>query len=269
MAKTVPPVKLDNLIDILCNESYKEIGISVKSILADKDTGNLEVRIGESGAKDIINLGLMTGLLKGRVGNAFLTEDGLKLCKILKERGKGTEFFMHLHGCLQRIDVYKEYIAFLSEPMLEKKAKEFNGRNTTGKTIFWWLQTMGLIARNDKNITVQYIPVQGEREPTEEEFFNTIKEIYAEEAREAGPMWKGTFVGIRRLRYEACRRLKIDHSKFDDLLKELITFDIIKYSTKIRLAKGPAAAYSRTGDSAFEYKEEEYLYIALDEVQND
>lgn len=268
MARTVPPVKLDNFIDILCNGLYKESGLSTKRILADKNAGVIDTKLGESGARDIINLGLTTGLLKGKVGNALLADDGIRLCEILVERGKGTELWLYLHRCLQRIDVYREYINYLSEPQKEKEAKEFNGKKTTAKTIFRWLQRMGMLSRSDKDESVQYIPIDGERDITEEELLKTVEEIYEEEAREAGPMWRGTFIEIRQLRNTACLRLKIDHDRFDKLLRQLISSDQ-QHKVKVGLAKGPAAAYRRTGDSAFEFNEEEFLYIALDEVQND
>ena len=95
-----------------------------------------------------------------------------------------------------------------------------------------------------------------------------MEEVYAEKAKEAGPMWKGTFIEIRQLRDNVCRRLEIGYHRFDKLLRTLLSSDQ-QYKVKVRLAKGPAAAYGHIGDSVFEYNEEEFLYIALDEVQND
>lgn len=264
----MPPVQLDNFVDILCNESYKEIGLSTKRILADKNTGRIEIGLGESGVRDIINLGLKARLLTRKTGRAFLNEDGIKLCNILKEKEKEKELWSYLHRCLQRIDVYREYVNYLREPQKEKAAKEFMGKKTTAKCMFRWLQRMGMLNEYKVDESVQYIPLEDREKVTEEEFLNALKETYEEKAKAAGPMWKGTFIAIQQLREGVCRRIETRYDEFDDLLRQLLSADKLG-SIKVRLAKGPATAYERAGKLVFEFEGERFLYIALNEVQNE
>lgn len=267
MADTVPPVQLDNFIDILCKELQKEHSLSMKGILADINTGAIEKKLKEPGVRDIITLGLKAGLLTKKMGIPLFTDDGIRLCNIYKEKGKGQELWSYLHRCLQRINVYREYINYLNEPQKEKEAKEFKEKKTTAKSMFRWLRRMGMLNEYPIDGSVQYVPIDVREQVKKEEFLNALKETYEVNAKEAGPMWKGTFITIQQLREGACQRIKIDYDKFDEFLRQALVGSS-KSDIKMRLAKGPGTAYSLRSISPFEFKGEKFLYIALNEVQN-
>ena len=267
MADTVPLVTIDNLIKILCNESYRERGVSVKGILMDKNTGKLNITLKEPGIKDVVILGEKAGLLTRKTGIYLFTNDGINLCNIYQGKGKSKELWSFLHQCLQRIDVYKKFVDHLREPQKKKAAQEFLGKKPSAKYMLRWLKTMNMLSDYEVDKSVQYIPREPREEITEEEFLNALKDTYEEEAMATGPMWRGTFVAIRQLREVACQRLKIELNRFDELLRQLLSSNKLD-SIKVRLAKGPAVAYERAGESVFVFEGEKFLYIALNEVQN-
>lgn len=263
MTNTVPPVQIDNFIELLCRVHI----LSIKGVIKAIDTGVVEEKLGKAGVKDVFSLATQAGLLDRRVGIYHITDSGTRLCNIYKESQKSQELWMELHHCLQRINPYREFIDYLSEPKNVKDAKAFKGKTTTAKTMIRWLKRMNMLNEYESDNTIQYIPPRQLDIQIEEEFINSVKMGYEKVAQKAGLGWRGTFISIQELKEEICRKLIIDHKKFEPLFTELLNSE--HEGLRIRLAKGPGTAYGLRRTSAFEWDGQKYLYIAVDEVGND
>ena len=92
LATKFTPAKTIEEAEVFAKSNFVEKGgvIDYSGYKGNLDYANrVNKKLKESGVKDIISLGLKTGFITKKMGVPLFTDDGITLCNINKEKGKG------------------------------------------------------------------------------------------------------------------------------------------------------------------------------------
>lgn len=256
VAKTVPLVNLEYLLELLCKKkkfTKGEANNLLKSLLSR-----------EKLSKDLLDGYLRVArdaqLVEQISRIYYRTLYGNEICDFKNKKNK-KEVKKLLHLRLQNIPAYSDFIDFIKENKQGRSKDELNKKPNpvSANAMIAWGEWLGVI----KSVGETYWYLQYPKIPSLEEFWSVLVEEYDKLTNE--------FFGVKRyypkipeLRQKVAQRLTMDPLEFDKKLKEVIKNK--KYFGKIELVGAPASFIEnleKKGYHPFDLNGKIYIYIAI------
>ncbi len=183
-----------------------------------------------------------------------------KLCALLQDLDKKEEYQMILSDLLlsneSKGKLFKDFLQFVSERRLKTEIN-YRFKPIPARTLMAWLKEAGLIQEYQEY--VQAIPIK-KKKPTQEQFWEALKETY-KEMQDTGVFGiKRIYVPIGELRFNVDAKLNLNKEEFYEEFERLLA---TKYGSKITLHGAPTDVFEKNKGETFNYKNKLFIYLSM------